>query len=47
MLGAGLPMFPPRTFSESRLQLTRTHKYPSGVVALRYERRASPKEKAR
>src|SRR5207237_8544219 len=27
LLGAGLPMFPPRTFHERRLKLTRTHEY--------------------
>jgi dihydrofolate reductase len=37
-LGAGLPMFPPATFSERRVRLVRTHKYPSGVIELRYER---------
>lgn len=46
LLGAGLPMFPPRTFAESRLKLVKTHTYPSGVVELRYERRGS-KEKIR
>lgn len=39
MLGAGLPMFPPRAFGELRLKLVKTHTYPSGVVELRYERR--------
>lgn len=44
LLGAGLPMFPPRTLVELRLKLVKTHTYPSGVVELRYERRGSPKE---
>ena len=39
VLGAGLPMFPPMTFGERRLRLVHTRKYPSGVVALGYERR--------
>jgi dihydrofolate reductase len=37
-LGAGLPMFPPSAFSERRVRLVSTRKYPSGVIELRYER---------
>ena len=41
VLGAGKPMFP--AFEESLdLQLVETHTFGSGVVYLRYERRASP-----
>ena len=49
LLGSGLPMFPPRFYMEQRLHLVRMHKYPSGVVELRYERapqKASPRPKA-
>jgi dihydrofolate reductase len=38
VLGAGIPMFPGSKFDPRRLRLTKTHKYPSGVVELRYER---------
>lgn len=38
LIGAGLPMFPPGTFKERRLALTRQHTYPSGVIELRYQR---------
>ena len=38
LIGAGLPMFPSRSYLEQRLRLARTHVYPSGVVELRYER---------
>jgi dihydrofolate reductase len=40
LLGAGLPMFPPATFAERHLRLARHRLYPSGVIELRYERRA-------
>lgn len=43
LLGAGLPMFPAGKFSERRLKLVRTRKYPSGVMELRYERRPTRK----
>ena len=39
VLGAGIPMFPSSHYRDQRLRLTRMHKYPSGVVELRYERR--------
>lgn len=45
-LGAGLPMFPPATFSERRVRLVRTHKYPSGVIELRYERAGKPRRRS-
>ena len=38
LLGDGLPMFPRAPFKVRRLQLVRTHTYPSGVIELRYER---------
>lgn len=40
LIGAGLPMFPSRSYLEQRLRLARAHVYPSGVVELRYERLA-------
>ncbi len=40
LLGNGIPMFAPAQFPERRVQLVRTHAYPSGVVELRYERQA-------
>lgn len=46
VLGAGLPMFPPTSFAERRLELVGTHTYPSGVVELRYERRPGRKRRA-
>lgn len=44
-LGAGLPMFPPATFSERRVRLVRTHEYPSGVIELRYEQAGKPRRR--
>jgi dihydrofolate reductase len=38
LIGSGIPMFPPRPAREQRLRLVHVHHYPSGTVALRYER---------
>lgn len=38
LLGAGLPMLPPGTYDERRLQLARLQRFDSGVVQLRFER---------
>jgi dihydrofolate reductase len=47
LIGAGLPMFPPGTYGERRLQLTRLHRYESGVVELRYERARAARRRGR